>query len=131
MEIVSKVILRHANLSTTQRYIGKVSDVEAMRWVGGHYVMGSFGDAGVFYEDGISYIPNPDEPSSVDAIGYMSGKWTVAPVPVPPTALLLGSGLIRLAWGRRRKWLEKLPRRQQQRPAPLRLCRLPTSGATV
>jgi integrase/recombinase XerD len=31
VEIVSKVILRHANLSTTQRYLGKVSDVEAVR----------------------------------------------------------------------------------------------------
>jgi integrase len=33
IEIVSKVILRHANLSTTQRYLGKVSDMEAMRWI--------------------------------------------------------------------------------------------------
>jgi len=33
VEIVSKVILRHANLSTTQRYLGKVSDVEAVRWI--------------------------------------------------------------------------------------------------
>jgi len=33
IEIVSKVILRHANLSTTQRYLGKISDVEAMRWI--------------------------------------------------------------------------------------------------
>jgi len=33
IEIVSKVILRHANLSTTQRYLGKVSDVEAVRWI--------------------------------------------------------------------------------------------------
>jgi integrase len=33
IEIVSKVILRHANLSTTQRYLGKVSDTEASRWV--------------------------------------------------------------------------------------------------
>ncbi len=33
LEIVSKVILRHANLSTTQRYLGKVSDHEAIRWV--------------------------------------------------------------------------------------------------
>ena len=33
LEIVSKVILRHANLSTTQRYLGKVSDVEAIRWI--------------------------------------------------------------------------------------------------
>ena len=33
IEIVSKVILRHANLSTTQRYLGKVSDVEALRWI--------------------------------------------------------------------------------------------------
>ena len=33
LEIVSKVILRHSNLQTTQRYLGKVSDVEAMRWI--------------------------------------------------------------------------------------------------
>lgn len=33
IEIVSKVILRHANLSTTQRYLGKVSDSEAVRWI--------------------------------------------------------------------------------------------------
>jgi len=33
LEIVSKIILRHANLSTTQRYLGKVSDMEAMRWI--------------------------------------------------------------------------------------------------
>jgi integrase len=33
IEIVSKVILRHANLSTTQRYLGKVSDQEAIRWI--------------------------------------------------------------------------------------------------
>ena len=33
IEIVSKIILRHAHLSTTQRYLGKVTDVEAMRWI--------------------------------------------------------------------------------------------------
>jgi len=33
IEIVCKVILRHANLSTTQRYLGKVSDMEAIRWI--------------------------------------------------------------------------------------------------
>jgi len=33
IEIVSKVLLRHANLSTTQRYLGKVSDAEAIRWI--------------------------------------------------------------------------------------------------
>jgi len=33
IEIVSKIILRHANLSTAQRYLGKVSDIEAMRWI--------------------------------------------------------------------------------------------------
>ena len=33
IEIVSKLILRHANLSTTQRYLGTISDVEAMRWI--------------------------------------------------------------------------------------------------
>ena len=27
------VILRHTNLSATQRYLGKISDVEAMRWI--------------------------------------------------------------------------------------------------
>ena len=33
LEIVSKVLLRHSNLSTTQRYLGKISDVGAMRWI--------------------------------------------------------------------------------------------------
>ena len=33
IEIVSNVILRHANLSTTQRYLGIISDVEAIRWI--------------------------------------------------------------------------------------------------
>ena len=33
LEIVSKIILSHSNLSTTQRYLGKVSDVEAFRWI--------------------------------------------------------------------------------------------------
>jgi integrase/recombinase XerD len=33
IEIISKVILRHANLSTTQRYLGTISDIEAIRWI--------------------------------------------------------------------------------------------------
>jgi len=33
IEIASKVILRHADLSTTQRYLGKVNDTEAIRWI--------------------------------------------------------------------------------------------------
>jgi integrase len=33
IEIISKVILRHANLSTTQRYLGKVSELEALGWI--------------------------------------------------------------------------------------------------
>jgi integrase/recombinase XerD len=33
IEIISKVILRHVDLSTTQLYLGKVSDQEAMRWI--------------------------------------------------------------------------------------------------
>jgi len=33
IEIISKVILRHSNLSTTQRYLGKVSEAEAMSWI--------------------------------------------------------------------------------------------------
>jgi integrase len=33
LEIVSKVILRHQDLKTTQVYLGKVSDSEAIRWM--------------------------------------------------------------------------------------------------
>ena len=33
IEIISKVILRHSDLSTTQQYLGKVSDIEAIRWI--------------------------------------------------------------------------------------------------
>jgi len=33
LEIISKIILRHRNLSTTQIYLGKVSDAEAIRWI--------------------------------------------------------------------------------------------------
>ncbi|MDZ7582099.1 MAG: site-specific integrase [Deltaproteobacteria bacterium] len=33
IEIVSKVILRHGNLATTQRYLGTISDTEAIRWI--------------------------------------------------------------------------------------------------
>jgi len=33
LEIISKVILRHQDLKTTQVYLGKVSDAEALRWM--------------------------------------------------------------------------------------------------
>ena len=33
IEIISKVLLRHQNLKTTQLYLGKVSDSEAIRWM--------------------------------------------------------------------------------------------------
>ena len=33
IEIVSKVILRHSDLSATQRYLGKVNETEAIRWI--------------------------------------------------------------------------------------------------
>ena len=33
LEIISKVILRHQDLKTTQVYLGKVSDSEAIRWI--------------------------------------------------------------------------------------------------
>jgi integrase len=33
LEIVSKVILRHLNLSITQIYLGKISDTEALKWI--------------------------------------------------------------------------------------------------
>ena len=37
VEVVSKVILRHKNLSTTQRYLGKVSEAKAMKWIDRFY----------------------------------------------------------------------------------------------
>jgi integrase/recombinase XerD len=37
IEIVSKLILRHSNLSTTQRYLGTINDVEAIRWINNIY----------------------------------------------------------------------------------------------
>jgi len=33
LEIVSKVVLRHSNLATTQIYLGKISDTEALKWI--------------------------------------------------------------------------------------------------
>ena len=33
IEIISKLILRHSNLSTTEKYLGKISDTEAIRWI--------------------------------------------------------------------------------------------------
>jgi len=33
IEIVSKIILRHSDLSTTQHYLGKVNENEAIRWI--------------------------------------------------------------------------------------------------
>jgi integrase/recombinase XerD len=36
IEVVSKVILRHSNLST-QRYLGKISETEAMSWIDNLY----------------------------------------------------------------------------------------------
>ncbi len=33
LEIVSKVVLRHQDLKTTQVYLGKISDSEAIRWM--------------------------------------------------------------------------------------------------
>lgn len=33
LEIISKVLVGHQNLETTQVYMGKVSDSEAIRWM--------------------------------------------------------------------------------------------------
>jgi len=33
IETVGKVILRHADIATTQRYLGKVNDTKATRWI--------------------------------------------------------------------------------------------------
>lgn len=32
-KLVIIIIFRHANLATTQRYLGKISDTEAIRWI--------------------------------------------------------------------------------------------------
>lgn len=33
LEIISEVILRHQDLKTTQIYLGKISDTDAIRWM--------------------------------------------------------------------------------------------------
>ena len=33
LEVISKVILRRQHLKTTRMYLGKISEVEALRWV--------------------------------------------------------------------------------------------------
>ena len=33
IEIISKILLRHVHFSTTQRYLGKISDTEALKWI--------------------------------------------------------------------------------------------------
>ena len=33
LEVISKVLLRHQDLKTTQMYLGKISDTEALRWM--------------------------------------------------------------------------------------------------
>ena len=33
LEVISKIILRHQDLKTTQMYLGKVSEAEALRWM--------------------------------------------------------------------------------------------------
>jgi integrase/recombinase XerD len=33
LEIIPKVLLRHQDLKTTQVYLGKISDTEAIRWM--------------------------------------------------------------------------------------------------
>lgn len=33
LEVISKIILRHQDLKTTQMYPGKISEAEALRWM--------------------------------------------------------------------------------------------------
>jgi integrase/recombinase XerD len=33
LEVVSNVLLRHQDLETTQMYLGKITDAEAIRWM--------------------------------------------------------------------------------------------------
>jgi integrase len=33
LEVISKIILRHQDLKTTQMYLGRISEAEALRWM--------------------------------------------------------------------------------------------------
>ncbi|MGD0658519.1 MAG: site-specific integrase [Syntrophorhabdales bacterium] len=33
LEVISKVLLRHQDLKTTQMYLGRISEAEALRWM--------------------------------------------------------------------------------------------------
>lgn len=33
LEVISKIILRHQDLKTTQMYLGKITEAEALRWM--------------------------------------------------------------------------------------------------
>jgi hypothetical protein len=33
LEVISKMILRHQDLKTTQMYLGRISETEALRWM--------------------------------------------------------------------------------------------------
>ena len=33
LEVISKVLRRHQDLKTTQMYLGKISETEALRWM--------------------------------------------------------------------------------------------------
>ena len=33
LKVISKVILRHQDLTTTQMYLGRISEAEAVRWM--------------------------------------------------------------------------------------------------
>jgi hypothetical protein len=68
IEIVSKVILRHANLSTTQRYLGKFSDAEGFRWIENLY--GQAGQGGRPLRD----LPQPGR----FGLTRMIWKWQTA-----------------------------------------------------
>ena len=35
LEVISKVLLRYQDLKTTQMYLGKISEAEALRWIPG------------------------------------------------------------------------------------------------
>jgi hypothetical protein len=43
IEVISKIILQRANSSTTQPYLGKISDTEAIRWIENLYAQNDSG----------------------------------------------------------------------------------------
>jgi hypothetical protein len=70
-----------------------------------YYQLIAQGTSGSVYDE-IQYNTGSSA-TSASLVSNAAGVWTESPVPCPPAVLLLGSGLIPLAWARRRKLWRK------------------------